>query len=291
MLSSFAMEFVRQAEKDAASGRIEEAFSTLRKIPLADFCELCLQVPEGAPKLREIMPRLPSAEVQKRWVGDHGRPLMLRSCGLIRLFEVLSWRHRGRSLEDAKVLDYGCGFGRLLRLLGHRTQARNIYGLDPMPESLRLCEEGGVRANLALIDPKPTALPFGDTLFDFVFSFSVFTHVPLQIAEAILKAVRARIAPDGIFAVTVRSHEFWDLRRSVWNADKVDALIRDHHREGYAFIPLETTGLKSEDYGDTTFSRERFEQLCRACGWKVVDIDRDMSEPFQIVVALAPAHA
>jgi len=289
MLSSYAQEQVRQADAAAQTGRKASAFELLRRIPFADFCELCVETPASTPHLKAIMPQLPSAEVQKRWVGDHGRPLMHRSGNLVRLFELMSWRHRGRSLEDARILDYGCGWGRLLRLLYHKTDLANIYGVDPMPESLRLCKECGVDINLASCDPVPTDLPFGIMNFDFVFSFSVFTHVPLQVAEAILRSVRSRMANDGIAVVTVRSHEFWELRRSTWDSAGVDALIQTHQRNGYAFIPLNTDGLKSEHYGDTTYSRCRFEQLCAACGWNVVDVERDMSEPFQIAMVLAPA--
>lgn len=288
MLSSYAQELVMEADAAAEQGRKADAFEILRRIPFADFCELCIETPASTPHLAAIVPRLPSADVQKRWVGDHGRALMNRSGNLVRLFELMSWRHRGRSLEDARILDYGCGWGRLLRLLYHKTDLANIYGVDPMPESLRLCKECGVDIHLAPCDTAPSGLPFGATIFDFVFSFSVFTHVPFHIAQAILRCVRERIAKDGVFVVTVRSHEFWELRRPSWNSADVDALIQAHQKDGYAFIPLNASGLKSEDYGDTTYSRPRFEQLCAQCGWKVVDVERDMSEPFQIAMVLAP---
>lgn len=286
MISSYAIAQTTLAEKAAATGDVAWAYAILRAIPFGDYCELCLDVPASMPALRKLLPRLPSAEVQKRWVGDHGRPLMVRSCSLVRLFELMSWRHRGRSLEGARILDYGCGWGRLLRLLYHKTAPEHIYGVDPMRQSLDLCRESGLTGALELCEAVPKALPFGKTLFDLVFSFSVFTHVPLDVATAILKAVRSRIAPDGLFIVTVRSHEFWELRRPVWKANDVDRLIADHHASGYAFVPLETSGLKSEEYGDTTYSRERFERLAAACGWTVAEMERDMTEPFQIAVTL-----
>lgn len=288
MFSSFAQEQVQIAERAAAAGNSDGAFEALRALPFADFCELILSVPPSHPALHALLPKMPSAEAQKRWVGDHGRLLMVRSCSLIRLFELTSWRYRGRSLEGANILDYGCGWGRLLRLLYHKTSQATIFGVDPMQESLQHCKDCGLKGNIAKCDAVPRELPFGRVLFDFVFSFSVFTHVPREVADAILRAIRQRISPDGVLVVTVRSHEFWELRRPVWNPKKVDALIADHLSTGYAFVPLETGGLKSEEYGDTTYSRQNFERLCNECGWNVAGVERDMTEPFQIAVVLKP---
>jgi SAM-dependent methyltransferase len=288
MISSFVVDDVIEAERIARSGDAEAAFEQLRKIPFADFCELCLAVPAAYPAVRAMIPGMPSADKQKRWVGDHGPTLMTRSCNLVRLFEIISWRVRRRSLGEGAILDYGCGWGRLLRLLYHKTHSDNVFGIDPMRESLEACKESGLTKNIAICDAIPEQLPFPGVTFDFMFAFSVFTHLPESVARAVLAAARRRVSSDGVFVVTVRSREFWEMRRSAWGDAKVDHLISTHETAGYAFMPLATGGLPAEYYGDATYQKERFRRICADCRWSVAGVERDMSEPFQIGVILSP---
>lgn len=124
--------------------------------------------------------------------------------------------------------------------------------------------------------------------FDLAFSFSVFTHIPERVARAVLLALRQRIAKNGVFIITIRSYEFWGLRQSSWPDETVRKLQRDHETDGYAFQTFNSSGMNA-NYGDTTMSFDFIEKMASECGLRVSGIDRDMSEPFQIVVALQPA--
>lgn len=61
---------------------------------------------------------------------------MSRSCSLLRLFDLISWRVTGAGLENKKILDYGCGWGRLLRLMNYYSDPDRVCGVDAMQESL-----------------------------------------------------------------------------------------------------------------------------------------------------------
>lgn len=54
----------------------------------------------------------------------------------MRLFDLISWRVTGAGLENKKILDYGCGWGRLLRLMNYYSDPDRVCGVDAMQESL-----------------------------------------------------------------------------------------------------------------------------------------------------------
>jgi len=130
-------------------------------------------------------------------------------------------------------------------------------------------------------------LPFGDIKFDLIFSFSVFTHIPQPVISAVLNAVRKRVSENGVFIATIRSYEFWDLRQGKWPDEMVDNMRAAHKSAGYAFQTFDQ-GEINADYGDTTMSFDFMANLAKEASWEIASIERDLSEPYQIAVALKP---
>lgn len=96
-----------------------------------------------------------------------------------KILNALGWRMP----SDPEILDFGCGFGRSVKVL--RDAGYNAWGCDikivPGPndnnrskEQTRSMIEAGL---LRLIQEDPYRLPFDDDSFDFVFSEQVFEHV------------------------------------------------------------------------------------------------------------------
>jgi SAM-dependent methyltransferase len=79
-------------------------------------------------------------------------------------------------LADARVLDFGFGYGRHLRAMVYFTDPKNLYGCDPWPPSLARCHEDSLFGHLAASQFLPIDLPFLGT-FDLIYAFSVFTHL------------------------------------------------------------------------------------------------------------------
>ena len=207
-----------------------------------------------------------------------------------RLFEIIHFRTNGCSLKGKRILDYECGWGRLLRLMYYFSDPDHVYGIDPWDRSLEVCRDCGIVDNVALCESVPSSLPFADVQFDFAFSFSVFTHLSEPAARALLRATRDRIAPGGIYVVTIRPVEFWSVRRSALGDTVYESMVRQHSARGFAFMPPPFTGEKNnETYGETSISFEFMRAMARQEGWNVVAFDREMMEPYQVLVALSPA--
>lgn len=274
---------LRQADQHAADGKdIDDVLAVLRTLPLADFCSLHLSVPTAYPNLARCLPKMPSDDIQKRWVGDFGHSLMIRTCSFARLLQVLYAEITGKSLRGKRILDYGSGWGRLLRIMNYYSPPELVYGLDVMEESLAACVESGILNRVEMCSRKPQKSPFGDTTFDLIYSFSIFTHLPTQVMRPVLSVMRDSLSADGLLVITFRSLEFWELRRKQWGDETVDALIAAHRKDGYAFHAFDFDHDISQDYGDTTMSLEFFIAIAKEYGLEFRKIDRDLSEPYQI---------
>jgi len=85
--------------------------------------------------------------------------------------------------QDARVLELGCGTGRILGPLSEA--AREAIGVDFAEGMVERARARGLDARLAEL----TELPFADASFDLTCSFKVLPHVP-DVRRAIAEAVR-----------------------------------------------------------------------------------------------------
>ncbi|MET9863744.1 class I SAM-dependent methyltransferase [Streptomyces smyrnaeus] len=100
----------------------------------------------------------------------------------------------------ARVLDYGCGYGRLTARLGELGYS-HVVGVDPS----RAMIERGLRENprLALHHQCELPLPDRDGAYDAVLLFAVLTCVPDDAAQGATLAELARVLrPGGVLYVS-----------------------------------------------------------------------------------------
>lgn len=105
--------------------------------------------------------------------------------------------------QGKRLLDFGCGAGRLLREILDWAEVGEVHGSDldrPMVEWARenLCPPvAGVELNG--VDPP---LSYPDDHFDVVSAFSVFTHLGANWADWLLE-LRRILKPDGYLVATI----------------------------------------------------------------------------------------
>lgn len=182
----------------------------------------------GWPRLRAALPAVPPPDLQRIWNGRDGAPLAEQSLAFLRLLREVSGGFAGR-----RVLDFGCGWGRITRLLTREVAPGELYGCDPF----ELMLGHRVPATLAVHDPRSDRLPFAGP-FDLAFAFSVFTHLSEPAAERALDALHAELRPGGLLVVTVRPPSHLPG----------DAPFRFVAHEGEGFHPQRDTGPM--DYGE-----------------------------------------
>ena len=287
--SSYIFEHVdrllREIEADETVTTRAAAVAGLRQLGLDDFAYMFWSMPHPQyPKLSGLLPSMASADVQRQWTGRSGVALLLQTVAFVRSVAFQYVRLTGKPFHEVDMLDYGCGYGRIVRVMQYFTGEERIIGLDPWSESIRLCKQVMLPSNFLLSEYLPEDLPVGERRFDLIYAYSVFTHTSLKATLAALAAIRKYIRDTGVLVVTVRPIEYWQFARHI--PTKVSTqLEREHRSNGFAFRPH--TGPGSNEYGDTSFS---LEWLARNCpDWKIRLVDRSLEDRMQLYVFLTPA--
>lgn len=158
----------------------------------------------------------------------------------------------GKTFDDVdRWLDFGCGYGRVLRFLVERVPPGRITATDVIEEGAEFCRsEFGV-----------TALPSRRELdsirlgsFDFIYAISLITHLNERNSEAFLRLVGDSLTDGGIVMFTTHGH---------WSTEHVgeydegleaqgDEIRRSVQERGIAYRRY---SFAPDDYGITWHSK------------------------------------
>ena len=121
----------------------------------ADVWALLLtQEYDACPNIRALLPAVPDPALQAPWNGTSGAALAAQSVAFYRRLRDRYAAHGAVPLEAARVLDFGCGWGRLTRMLARDVAPGRLYGCDPAQGILDVC-----RADRVPADARPQRLP------------------------------------------------------------------------------------------------------------------------------------
>lgn len=113
----------------------------------------------------------------------------------------------GRPLgEMDAILDFGCGCGRIARWFSGLSRPE-IHGCDYNAELVAWCD-----SHLQFMHARRTGLgpplPYPDGAFDFLYAFSVFTHLSVELATAWMAELRRVVRPGGLMWFTIHGESY-----------------------------------------------------------------------------------
>jgi SAM-dependent methyltransferase len=112
---------------------------------------------------------------------------------------------QGRSPKDMKVLEIGCGAGRMTRSLAE--VFGEVYAVDVSGEMIAKAKEGlADLRNVHLFQNNGADLQvLGDVRIDFAFSYIVFQHIPSRdVITSYVREVHRLLRPGGLFKFQVQ---------------------------------------------------------------------------------------
>lgn len=264
------------------------------RIPLDIFGRLHVDRPAAYPNLLNWLSPLPSPDIQTSWTGCADHQLMTQSMAFVKTLVGTYHALACKPLSQAHVLDFGCGWGRLIRLLNKYVPEDRIYGVDPWSRSIEICRETRVRANLFVSDYIPRSLPTPrDLKFDLIVAFSVFTHLSEKVTRICVQTLSDHLTDTGIIALTIRPVEYWDCLLDgddpAFDPEFVAGLKARHRREGFAFLPHDRAKIEGEvTYGDTSMSLDFIRS--HFSGLDIVALEFSEVDPLQLIVFLRKAR-
>ena len=158
-------------------------------------------------QFEDILPGFPDEATQMRFTGAAGGLTLWHAFRAYRMFRTLAADH-GRAVPACRaVLDFGCGWGRIIRFFLKDIDATRLWGIDANPETIELCRRHDRWSRFELVTPSgPTSFP--DGTFDLVYSFSVFSHFSEDMHVRWLEGIQRILQPGGLLLATTRPRDF-----------------------------------------------------------------------------------
>jgi SAM-dependent methyltransferase len=159
------------------------------------------------PLLREALPGLPDEATQIKFIGSAGDHALREGFNFYQLCKQAYREHAGDFSGCGKVLDFGCGWGRMLRFYLKDLDSADLHGTDFLEEVVDVCKATNpwcrFGANAAL-----PPLPYPDNTFGLVYCYSVFSHLAEESHLAWLAEFRRVLRPGGLVVATTWDREF-----------------------------------------------------------------------------------
>lgn len=193
----------------AARGRgsLRERLAGIRD---EQWLDLILLGQEGRPELRGVLPGFPEDAVQVQSTGAAGAQALRQAFPIYRLFKGLYEQHRGPLAACERVLDFGCGWGRILRFFLKDVEADRLWGIDTRDAMIDVCRRTLPGCHFERAGPWPPT-PLLAASVDLAYAFSVFSHLSEAMHTAWLTEFHRILKPGGLLIVSTRNRGFIEV--------------------------------------------------------------------------------
>jgi ubiquinone/menaquinone biosynthesis C-methylase UbiE len=121
-------------------------------------------------------PKMPTDDVQRRTNSIAGKATLEGAWHHYRLFGELMLSNQLEIKSEHRILDYGCGWGRVLRFFLRDVPESNLAGVDVQEILVDAAREAFPHAALSSFVPNQP-IPFADNYFDLAYSISILSHL------------------------------------------------------------------------------------------------------------------
>lgn len=187
----------------APATKIPPRFPDLAYIPFKtgeDFFLPRARAPSGPDDELPIPPR-------ELWLGYH---YTIQSAAQVATMLEIASKSGYKPAPGHRILDLGCGAGRMIRYLRPYADFCEIWGADISAAHIIWCKQNLSPPFNFVNTTKTPHLPFEDKSFDFIYCGSLFTHID-DLADAWLLELKRILAPDGRIYLTIHDEHSLEL--------------------------------------------------------------------------------
>ena len=137
------------------------------------------------------------------------------------------------AVPGKRVLDWGCGPGRIVRHLSALLPAAEIYGTDYNENYIKWCSENLKEINFSTNKIEPP-INFAASFFDAIIGFSIFTHLSEKNHFAWIDELYKVIKPGGELLITTQGNAYksrlTELEKEIFDSSQL--VTRKYLNEG-----------------------------------------------------------
>lgn len=157
-------------------------------------------------------PTFPDDETQKNFVGQSRRDALAEAVRFERYVLDAMAQVQAPATADCTVVDFGCGWGRITRSLLRDFQPSKVIGVDPLASMVAACRDWFAPSEVRFeVTNSWPPLPLPNDSVDLVVAYSVFSHLPEQLAKAWIADFARVLKPGGIVVATTQPRSFIEL--------------------------------------------------------------------------------
>ena len=219
-----------------------------------------------------FIPKYPSEEIQRNFTGLSGIYTLNQAFEFYKIVKEYIIRINNETdISNQKILDFGCGWGRIIRFFLKDIQSHNIYGSDCIKQMIDLCKETNKYCTFFVNDIYPP-LTIESNFFNVLYAYSVFSHISENAHRQWLEELYRILKPNGLLIVTTRKMEFIDQLNHIYpriyfNREKAKI---EYQKGNFVHMPVGGGYNLSDSYwGEAMISRKY--------------IDREWTKLFTIV--------
>ena len=157
--------------------------------------------------LRSLLPTMPDEQTQINWTGRSGYETLHQAFLAFSLFKKIINEHCKNIRTCGRILDFGCGWGRIIRFFLKDVEPEGLWGLDCYEDVITICKDSNLRCTFETIDVMPPT-HFPDNFFDAICLYSVFSHLSEKAHMDWLLEFKRILKPGGIVIATTRPRHF-----------------------------------------------------------------------------------
>lgn len=157
--------------------------------------------------VRDYLPGMPSEDFQNHYTGSSGVATLTEAYLAHKLFKELVQSNSIDLGACNSVLDFGCGWGRIIRFFLKDVDASKLYGVDIDKTMIDICRQSNLNCSFSVINPMPP-IDLPDNSIDIIYLYSVFTHLSEEAHLKWLAEFKRILRPGGIVIATTRPRAF-----------------------------------------------------------------------------------
>lgn len=198
------------------------------------------------------MPGFPPPDIQRMFVGSVDEHALREGYNFYRVVKQCCARYGAAIKPTTRILDFGCGWGRIARFFFKDVRSSNFFGVDVDPDMIALCQDTLPCGTYSVVGAYPPML-FGPESLDAIFAYSVFSHLAEDVALDWIKEFARVLRPGGLVLATTQRRGFLDFCaslhakgppfESLWHAALADSFVpveaarRVYDTGGFLFSP------------------------------------------------------